>query len=87
MFYSPSNKTSHSHAFIILPYNSPANIIINNLSKHDIVTATSSSETIRDLLHSSPQRNIVSDAGVYCILCRNSKSKLLVKRPGTFAHA
>ena len=32
---------------------------------------------IHDLVHSCPQRNIVSDAGVYCIPCQNCKLKYI----------
>ena len=31
----------------------------------------------RDLVHANPQHNIVSDAGVYCISCRNCKIKYI----------
>ena len=32
---------------------------------------------IHDLVHFSRQHNIVSDASVYCILCKNSKLKYI----------
>ena len=70
----PSYKTP-PHTFITLPYNSN-NIIINNL-KLDIKTMSLPSKTICDLINSSPQRNIVSDASVYCILYRNCKLKYI----------
>ena len=47
---------------------------INNLNKLDIKIFLPS-KTIRDLVHSYPQRNIFSDADVYCIPCINCKSK------------
>ena len=51
--------------------------MINNLNKVDFKTTSSSSKTIRNLVYSSPQRNIFSDAGVYCILCKNCKLKYI----------
>ena len=45
--------------------------MINNFNKLDIKTASLPSKTIRDLVHSSPQLNIVSDACVYSIPCKN----------------
>ena len=48
---------------------------INNLNKIDIKTASLPPKTICDLLRSSPQQNILSDAGVYCIPCKNCKLK------------
>ena len=65
------------HTFITLLYDSSTNIIINNLNTLDIKTASSSSKTIRNLLHSSPQRNIVTDDIVYCIPCRNCTLKYI----------
>ena len=40
-------------------------------------TATLSTKTTRDLLHSSPQHNIVSDAGVYDIVFKICKLKYI----------
>ena len=75
---SQSYKTSpSSDTLITLPTNSSTNIIINNLNKLDIKTASSSSKTIRDLVHCSLQRNIISDASVYCIPCKNCKLKYM----------
>ena len=63
----PSDKINLPHAHITLPNSSFSNIIGNNLNKLDVKTATLSSKTIHDLLHSSPQHDIISNAGVYCI--------------------
>ena len=52
-------------------------MIINNLNKLDVKTASLSSKTICDLQHASPQRNIVSDASVYCTPCRNFKLRYI----------
>ena len=52
-------------------------IIINNLNKLDIKTTFLPSKTIHDLVDFSPQRNIVSDAGVYCFPRRNYKIKYI----------
>ena len=68
--------SSHDR-FITLPNNSSSNSIIKNLNKLDIKTASSPSKTIRDLVHSSPQHNIVSDAGVYCVHSKNCKLKYI----------
>ena len=38
-------------------------------------------KTICDLVHSCPQHNIVSDAGVYCIPCKNCKLEYIVETP------
>ena len=74
--HSQSYKTSpHSHRFITLPNNSSSHGMINNLNKLDIKTTSLPSKTIRELVHSSPQRNIFSNAGVYCITCKNCISK------------
>ena len=51
--------------------------IINNLNNLNIKTASLPSKTVHDLVHSSPQRKIVSGAGVYCIHCKNCKLKYL----------
>ena len=40
-------------------------------------TTSLPSKTIRELVHSSPQRNIFSDGGVYCIPCKNCKLKYI----------
>ena len=63
---TPSDTIKHTHKYIILPNNSSANIIRNNLNKLGIKTVTLSSKTISGLLHSCPRRDIISDAGVYC---------------------
>ena len=65
-------KLVPSHAFITLPNNSSTNTIINNLNKLGIKTASLPTKTIRDLVHSSSQRN-----DVYCIPCKNSKLKYI----------
>ena len=54
-------------------------IHIYNLNKLGIKTVTLSSKTICDLLHSSPLHDIVSDAGVYCIPCKDFKLKYIGK--------
>ena len=64
--YSISDKTSSPHWYITLPNNSSSHSITNNLNKLNIKTTSLPSKTIRELVHSSPQRNIFSDAGVYC---------------------
>ena len=69
--------------FITLPNNS-TNIIINNLNKLDIKTASLPFKTICDLVHSSPQCNIVSDASVYWISCSNCKLKYIGKTSRNF---
>ena len=69
---SPSVKINLPHTFTTLPNYYSINIIGNNLSKLAIKTVTSSSKTIRDLLHSSPRLDIVSEASDYCI---SGKSK------------
>ena len=75
---SQSYKTiSLSHRFITLPNNSSSNSIINNLNKLMIKTTSLSSKMICDLIHSSPQCNIFSNACVYCIPCKNYKLKYI----------
>ena len=64
------------HRFITLPNNS-SHSTINNLNKFDIKITFLPSKTIRELVHSSPQRNIFSDAGVYCISFKNCKLKYI----------
>ena len=59
---SQSYKTSPHYTFITLPNVFSSNSIINELNKLDIKTASLLSEMIWDLVHSSPQREIVSDA-------------------------
>ena len=61
------------HRFITLPNNSSSHSMINNLNKLNIKTTSLPSQTIHNLVHSSPQSNIFSDAGVYCIPCKNCK--------------
>ena len=51
--------------------------IINNLNKLDMKTVCSPSKTIRKFVYFSPQRNIFSDASLYCILCKNYKWKYI----------
>ena len=65
------------YTFITLLNNSSTNIIINNLNKLDIKINSLPSKMICDLQHSSPQHNIFSNAGVYCIPCKNCKSKYI----------
>ena len=74
--YSISDKTSSSHRYITLPNNSSYNIA-SNLNKLYIKTTSLHSKTIRELVHSSPQRNIFSDASVYCIPCKDCKLKYI----------
>ena len=74
--YSISDKTSSPHRYITLPNNSSSHSITNNLNKLNIKTSLPS-KTIRELVHSSPQRNIFSDAGVYCIPCKDCKLKYI----------
>ena len=70
-------KTNSPQRYIILPNNSSSPSITNNLNKLNIKTTSLPSKTIRELVHSSPQRNIFSDAGVYCILCKDCKLKYI----------
>ena len=72
--YTISDKTSSTHRYITLPYNSS---ITNNLNKLNIKTTSLPSKTIRELVHSSPQRNIFSDTGFYCIPCKDCKLKYI----------
>ena len=65
------------HRFITLPNNSSSHSITKNLNKLNIKTTSLPSKTIRELVHSSPQRNIFSDAGVYCIPCKDCKLKYI----------
>ena len=51
--------------------------MINNLNKLCIKSTSLPSKTIRHLVHSSPQRNEFSDAGVYCTPCKNYKLKYI----------
>ena len=51
--------------------------IINNLNKLNMKTTSLPSKTIRELVLSSPRHNIFSDAGVYCISCKNCKLKYI----------
>ena len=75
--YLQSYTTSSPHRFITLPNNLSSHSIINNLNKLNIKTTSLPSKTIRVLAHSSPQRNIFSDASVYCIPCKNCKLKYI----------
>ena len=59
------------------PNNSSSHSITNNLNKLNIKTTSLPSKTICELVHSSPQRNIFSDAGVNCVPCKNSKLKYI----------
>ena len=72
-----SDKTNSPHRYITLPNNSFSHSITNNLNKLNIKTNSLPSKTIRELVHSSPQRNIFSDAGVYCIHCKDCKLKYI----------
>ena len=65
------------HRFITWPNNSSSNSIINNLNKLDVKTTSLPSKMICDFVHSIPQRNIFSDAGVSCIPCKNRKLKYI----------
>ena len=75
--YTISDKTSSPHRYITLPNNSSSHNITNNLNKLNIKTTSLPSKTIRELVHSSPQRNVFSDAGVYCIPCKDCKLKYI----------
>ena len=75
--YSISDKTSSPHRYITLPNNSSSHSITNNLNKLNIKTTSLPSKTIHELVHSCPQHNIFSDAGVYCILCKDCKFKYI----------
>ena len=70
-------KTSSPPRYITLPYNYSSHRITNNLNKLNIKTNSLPSKTIHELVHSSPQRNIFSDAGVYCIPCKDCKLKYI----------
>ena len=59
--HTQSDKTSSPHRFITLPNNYSSHSITNNLNKLNIKTTSLPSKTIRELVHSSPQRNIFSD--------------------------
>ena len=74
---TPSNKIKLPHKHIILLNNSSTNIIRNNLNKIGIKTVTFSCKTIRDLLYSISRRDVISDAGLYCISCKNCKLKYI----------
>ena len=74
--YSQFYKTSSPHRFINL-FNNSSHSIINNLNKLDIKTTSLPSKTIRELVHSSPQRNIFSEAVFYCIPWKNFKLKYI----------
>ena len=56
-----------------MPNNSSSHIIINNLNKLNIKTTSLPYKMISKLVHSSPQHNIFSDTGVYCIPCKDCK--------------
>ena len=71
------DKTSFPNRFITLPLNSSSQSITNNLNKLNIKTTFLPSKTVRELVHSSPQRNIFSDAGVNCIPRKNCKLKYI----------
>ena len=73
-FYKTSSPL---HRFINLLNNSSSHSIINNLNKLNIKTTSLPSKTISELVHSSPQRNIFSDASVYCTPCMNYKLKYI----------
>ena len=75
--YSVSDKTSSPHRYITLPNNSSSHSITNNLNKLNIKTTSLPSKTIRELVHSCPPRDIFSDAGVYCIPCKDCKLKYI----------
>ena len=75
--YSISDKTNSPHRYITLPNNSSSHSITNNLNKLNIKTTSLPSKTIHELVHSSPQRNIFSEAGVYCIPCKDCKLKYI----------
>ena len=49
----------------------------NNLNKLNIKTTSLLSKTNHELVHTNPQRNIFSDAGVDCIPCKNCKLKYI----------
>ena len=65
------------YRYITLPNNSSSHSITNNLNELNIKTSSLPSKTIRELVHSSPQHNIFSDAGVCCIPCKDCKLKYI----------
>ena len=75
--HSISDKTSFSHRYITLPYNSSSHSKTNNLNKLNIKTTSLPSKTIRELVHSSPQRNIFSDASIHYMPCKDCKLKYI----------
>ena len=75
--HSISDKTSFPHRYITLPNNSSSHCIINNLNKLNIKITSLPSKTIWELVHSSPQCNIFSDASVYCIPFKDCKLKYI----------
>ena len=75
--HSQSDKSSSPHGFIPSPNNSTSHSITNNLNLLNIETTSLPSKTIRELVHSNPQCNLFSDAGIYCILCKNCKLKYI----------
>ena len=64
-------KDSLSHSLSLYIY------IYIYIHKLNIKTTSLHSKTIRELVHSSPQCNIFSDAGVYCIPCKDCKVKYI----------
>ena len=74
---TPSDKINLPYTQITLPHDSSTNIIENNLNKVCIKTVSLSSKMIHDLLHSNSRRDIFSDAGVYCIPCKDCKLKYI----------
>ena len=72
-----SNKIKLPHKHIILHHNSSSNFMENNLNKLGTKTVTLSFKTIRDSFNFSSRRNIMSDAGIYSILCKDCKLKYI----------
>ena len=68
-------KLVPSIRYIALPNSSSSHSITNNLNKLNIKITSLPSKTARELVHSCPQRNIFSDAGIYCIPCKDCKLK------------
>ena len=74
--FSISQKTIPPHRYINLP-NNTSHSTTNSLNKLNIKTTALPFKIIHELIHSSPQRKIFYDAGVYCIPCKDCKLKYI----------
>ena len=76
---SDKDKIRLPYKHIILANNSSTYIIGNHLNKLGITKKKTFlfSKTIRYLLHSSSQRDIISEVNVYCITYKDSKLKFM----------